>query len=101
MARNGYLRLLNPVLWCERNNMIPNVLYRAVIAVMAFFVVGTGLGQTSWEPVASFAFDWDGHKDVRVVLEIPSSWSDPGDFTRIHVLVPGRKSSRLPTKRAG
>ena len=78
--------------------MIPNVLYRAVIAVMAFFVVGTGLGQTSWEPVASFAFDWDGHKDVRVVLEIPSSWSDPGDFTRIHVLVPGQKEFTLTNK---
>jgi hypothetical protein len=48
--------------------------------------------------VSSFTFDWDGHKDVRVVLEIPQSWSDPGDFTRIRVLVPGQKEFTLANR---
>lgn len=78
--------------------MIPNSLHRAVIAVITCLIARPGLGQPSWERVSSFAFDWNGHNDVRVVLEIPPSWSNPGDFTRIHVLVPGQKDFILSNK---
>ncbi|WP_109489281.1 hypothetical protein [Occallatibacter savannae] len=78
--------------------MIPNTLHRAVIAVITCFIAGSDFGQISWNRVSSFAFDWDGHKGVRVVLEIPPSRTDPGDFTRIRVLVPGQQDFTLSSK---
>lgn len=47
--------------------------------------------QTKWRHVADFRFNWNGHSDVHVALEIPSQWNDPGDFTRIRIQVPSHK----------
>lgn len=65
------------------------------IIVVLFMVAGSALSQTSWKRVSSFTFDWDGHKDVQLVLEIPATWSDPGNFTRIRIYVPGQKEFTL------
>ncbi len=66
--------------------------HRAVfILALLFFIAESAFGQTSWKRVSWFTFDWDGHKDVQVVLEIPPAWSDPGDFTRLRIRVPGQK----------
>lgn len=71
--------------------MIRRALHTSLLAVAAFFVVGSSLAQTTWKRVSSFTFDMDGRKDVQVVLEIPTSWSQPGDFTRVRIRVPGQK----------
>jgi hypothetical protein len=52
----------------------------------------------TWKSVSTFHFDWDGHDGVRVVLEVPYPWSDPGDFTRIRIRVPGQKTFTLSNK---
>ena len=49
------------------------------------------LAQSQWRQVEELRFDWDTHKGVRLVVEIPEGWNDPGDFTRIRVNVPGQK----------
>jgi hypothetical protein len=54
-------------------------------------VLQLGLAQTTWKKVSDFRFDWNGRRNVRIILEIPENWSDPGDFTRIRILVPGEK----------
>jgi hypothetical protein len=68
------------------------------VFALLFMMAGSAFGQTSWKRVSSFSFDWDGHKDVQVVLEIPLSWSAPGDFTRIRIRVPGQKEFVLSNK---
>jgi hypothetical protein len=35
---------------------------------------------------------------VQVIMDIPSSWSDPGDFTRIRICVPGQKEFILENR---
>jgi len=78
--------------------MIRRVLHIALLAVTAFFVVGSSLAQTTWKRVSSFTFDWDSLKNVQVILEIPASWSDPGDFTRVCIRVPGQKEFMVANK---
>lgn len=38
-----------------------------------------------------FQIDWENRGTASVVIEIPSNWGDPGDFTRLHIRMPGRK----------
>jgi hypothetical protein len=47
--------------------------------------------QTNWDRVSRFQFDWNGHPNVQVSLEIPTQWDAPGDFTLIRIHVSGRK----------
>ena len=63
----------------------------AVIVALLLIAVSSSSAQTKWKRVSSFQLDWDGHRDVQAVLEIPSAWSDPGDFTRIRIRVEGQK----------
>jgi hypothetical protein len=73
--------------------------YRVVlILVLLLMVAESAFAQPTWKRRSVFRFDWDGHKDVQVVLEIPSTWSDPGDFTRIRIRVPGQNEFRLTNK---
>jgi len=75
--------------------------HRAVLIFALLFTVATPAfaePQTVWKRVSSFTFDWDGHRDAQVVLEIPSTWSDPGDVTRVRVRVPGQKEFTLANK---
>jgi hypothetical protein len=51
--------------------------------------------QANWRNVSTFQFDWDEHRNVKVRLDIPSTWSEPGDFTRIRILIPGQKEFAL------
>lgn len=75
--------------------MVRKLLPTVLIAVTALSVAGASSGQTTWKKVSSFTFDWNGRKDVHVVLEIPSSRSDPGDFTRVRIRVPGHNEFTL------
>jgi hypothetical protein len=63
------------------------------VALLAFHLSNSAIApaQTKWQNVSAFQFDWDGHRDVNVLLEKPSEWNDPGDFTRIRIRVPGQK----------
>lgn len=64
----------------------------AVKALLVCIVVSsTASAQSKWQQVSAFKFDWDTHSDVRVVVSIPSPWDEPGDFTRISILVAGQK----------
>src|ERR1019366_6766616 len=54
-------------------------------------VLQLGSAQTKWRQISDFQFDWNGRQNVKVILEIPENWSDPGDFTRIRILVPGER----------
>ena len=47
--------------------------------------------KTKWLTVEKFTYDWNGRGNVVFTLEIPESWSDPGDFTRLRIQVPGEK----------
>ena len=51
--------------------------------------------ETKWNQVSSFLLNWNGHSNVRITLEIPDPWADPGDFTRIRIRVPGQKEFAL------
>lgn len=64
---------------------------KAVVVCISTFLASAATAQTKWRQVSEFTFDWDTHPNVRIVLSIPSPWDDPGDFTRVSVLVPGRK----------
>ena len=63
-----------------------------------FVALITASAQTKWKQVSSFQFNWNGHANVQITLEIPYPWSDPGDFTRIRIRVPGRKEFVLNNK---
>jgi hypothetical protein len=71
-----------------------------VVLVLTLFagVFASLSAQTNARQVTKFKFDWDAYKDVQVVLEIPASWSEPGDFTRIRIRVPKQKEFRLSNK---
>lgn len=64
---------------------------QALVLCISTLLTSAATAQTKWRQVSEFALDWDSHPDVRIVLSIPSPWDDPGDFTRISVVVPGRK----------
>jgi hypothetical protein len=66
---------------------------RKAVCLVAIILGISGLArsETKWKRVSSFLFDWNGHPKVQVIMEIPASWSDPGDFTRIRIQVPGQK----------
>jgi len=66
---------------------------RLIVILLATLCGSAALAhaQTNWATVSTFRFDWNGHANVQVSLEVPAQWSDPGDFTRIRIHVPGRK----------
>jgi hypothetical protein len=73
--------------------------YRVVlITSFVFIALMTASTHTKWKRVSSFQFNWNGQPDVQVVLEIPYQWSEPGDFTRIRIRVPGKKDFVLNNK---
>jgi len=73
--------------------------HRLIFALVILSVVWVQVSaQTKWSRVSSFKFNWDNHPDVRVTLEIPTSWNDPGDFTRILISVPGKQLFVLTNK---
>jgi len=67
--------------------------------MLPLMVAGAAFAQPASKTVSAFRFDWDGQKDVQVVLEIPASWSDPGDFTRVRIRIPGQKEFTLTNKK--
>jgi hypothetical protein len=69
-----------------------------VIGSFVFIALMAASAQTKWQRVASFQFNWNGQSNVQVILEIPSLRSDPVDFTRIVIRVPGRKAFVLTNK---
>jgi hypothetical protein len=71
--------------------MLGKTIKTAVLAATALSVTGSLLAQTNWKRVSSFTFSWNGYMGVQVILEIPVKWSDPGDFTRVRIRVPGQK----------
>lgn len=77
--------------------MIRKTLHIALLVVVALPAAGLS-AQATWKRVSSFKFDWNGRRDVQVVLDIPTSWSDPGDFTRVRIGVPGQKEFTLTNK---
>jgi hypothetical protein len=68
------------------------------ILVVLFAAAVLAFAQPKWKRVTAFKFDWNGHKDVQVVLEIPAPWGDPGDFTRIRIRVPEQREFTLSNK---
>ena len=64
---------------------------QALVICISTFLASTATSQTKWRQVSEFTLDSDSHLKVRIVLSIPSPWDDPGDFTRVSVLVPRRK----------
>jgi hypothetical protein len=50
-----------------------------------------GGAQTKRRKVSDFQFNWNGRRNVKVILEIPEPWGASGDFTRIRILVPGEQ----------
>ena len=64
---------------------------QALVICISTFLASTATSQTKWRQVSEFTLDSDSHLNVRIVLSIPSPWDDPGDFTRVSVLVPRRK----------
>jgi hypothetical protein len=62
-----------------------------LILTLLFVVTGAAGGQTKWKTVESFRFDWDGHVDVHVTLELPTNWDEGGEFSRVRIQVPGQK----------
>jgi hypothetical protein len=71
--------------------MKSKVLRTALIAATILSIAGLSRAQNAWKRVSSFTFDWNERKSVQVVLDIPASWTDPGDFTRVRIRVPGQK----------
>ena len=71
--------------------MLGKTIKTAVLAATAFSITGALLAQTSWKRVSFFTFNWNGHMGVQVIFEIPTTLSDPGDFTRVRIRVPGQK----------
>ena len=63
-----------------------------------FAVAAPTSAQTQWERVSSLQFEWNGHPNVKVTLEIPKTWINPGDFTRIRIRVPGQREFVLSNK---
>lgn len=51
----------------------------------------SSVAQTKWKTVERFQFEWDGHPDVRVTLELPTNWDEGGEFSRVRIQVPGKK----------
>jgi hypothetical protein len=67
---------------------------RPLVVFLLAFLCGNAASaftQTAWKRVSTFQFEWNGHANVQVSLEIPTQWNDPGDFTRIRIHVPGQK----------
>ncbi|MGA7831749.1 MAG: hypothetical protein WCA21_12380 [Terracidiphilus sp.] len=72
----------------------------SVAALLTFFLCITVSvsAETNWRNVSAFKLKWDSRPNVQVILDIPSNWSDPGDFTRIRIRVPGQKEFVLSNK---
>jgi hypothetical protein len=68
---------------------------KLVCIPVLFCCLAAANAQSSWNRVASLTFDWNGHQQVRVVFEIPKTWKDPGDYTRIRIQVPGQHEFAL------
>ena len=65
---------------------------RVLLALALSLVISSSLfAQTKWRQIETFKFDWDGHKDVQIILEHPVMRSAPGDFTRVRIHVPNQK----------
>src|ERR1700688_1330276 len=71
---------------------MPKAMPHALLLCILTLLASTATAQTKWRQVSEFAFDSDSHPNVRIVFSIPSPWNDPGDFTRVSVLVPGRRA---------
>lgn len=78
--------------------MLRRTLKAAALAATLFSTTSALSAQTTWKRVSSFTFDWSGHQGVQVVLEIPATWSDPGDFTRVRIRVPGQSEFVIKNK---
>lgn len=65
--------------------------FRAAVLLVMLAVVIPAVAQSDWKQVSEVRFDWDGSRGVRITFEIPRTWNDPGEFTRIHIDVPGQK----------
>jgi hypothetical protein len=60
-------------------------------SLLIFLLLASALAQTGWKTAEAFQFDWDGHPNVRVTLELPMMWEGRGEFSRVRIQVPGRK----------
>lgn len=85
--------------WTGAHNDIAMNGYRLVLIIsFASIALVATPAQTKWTQVSSFRFNWNQHTNAQITLEIPYPWSDPGDFTRIRIRVPGRKDFILTNK---
>ena len=64
---------------------------RVLRKMLVLLLVTSASAQTKWKAVDNFRFDWDGHHDVRVTLELPTNWDEGGEFSRVRIRVPGQK----------
>ncbi len=71
---------------------------RLIAGILLCALIGTLHAEAKWERVSSIMLNWGDHPCVQVILEIPFGWSDPGDFTRIRIRVPGQKEFVLQNK---
>jgi hypothetical protein len=69
--------------------------YAYVFVTLLLASLSSASQSTIWKQVESFRFNWDGHQGVLVVLEIPADRTDPGDFTRVRIRVPGHQEFTL------
>lgn len=70
---------------------MPKAMALTLLVCISNLLASAATAQTKRRQVSEFALDWDGHPNVRIALSIPSPRVDPGDFTRVSVLVPGHK----------
>ncbi len=62
----------------------------ALLLYILILFARAATAQTDWRQVSEFTFNSGSHPNIRVVLSVPFSWKNPGDFTRVTVQVPGR-----------
>lgn len=65
---------------------------QVLVICISAFLASAATAQTKWRQVSELTLDWDDRPNVRIVLSIPSPWDEPGDFTRVSILVPQRKN---------
>jgi hypothetical protein len=64
---------------------------RVLRKMLVLLLVTSASAQTKWKTIDSFRFDWDGHADVHVTLELPTKWDEGREFSRVRIQVPGQK----------
>lgn len=63
----------------------------AIICAIVCIASNSACAQVKWKTVSTLRFDWNGKQGIQAIIEIPVGWTDPGDFTRIRIQVPGEK----------